>query len=60
MHRVKHLKIVVKRPLVSFVEGQYSTLNGRLYNNVGVSISFMSVMGDDTSKIPTQLIDQCK
>ena len=35
-------------------------MNGRTYTNVGVSISFLSVLGDDTAKIPNQLVDSCK
>lgn len=60
LHRIKYLKIVVKRPLVTFIEGQYSQLNGRVYSSVGVSISFLSVVGDDTAKLPNQLVDSCK
>lgn len=60
VHRVRYLKIVVKKPLVTFIEGQYSPMNGRTYNNVGVSISFLSVLGDDIAKIPNQLVDSCR
>jgi hypothetical protein len=60
VHRVKYLKIVVKRPLVTFIEGQYSQMNGRTYTNLGVSISFLSVLGDDTAKIPNLLVESCK
>ncbi len=56
VHRVKYLKIVVKRPNVTFIEGPYSQLNGKSYNNVGCNISFLSVMGDDLAKLPNQMV----
>jgi hypothetical protein len=60
LHRVKYLKIVVKRPIITFLEGQYSPLNGKPYNNLGSSISFLSITGDDTEKLPYRLIESCK
>lgn len=59
-HRVKHLRIIVKRPMISFVEGQYSPLNGKHYKNLGCNISFLSVTGDDVSKLPYRLEETCK
>lgn len=50
-HRAKYLKIIVKRPIITFIEGQYSQLNGRNYSNLGCSLSFLSVTGDDAEKM---------
>lgn len=58
--RVKFLKIVVKRPTVSFIEGQYSPLNGKPYTNLGSSICFLSVLGDNLQKIKPILLNHCK
>lgn len=59
-HRAKYLKIVVKRPNVTFIQGQYSQLNGRNYNNLGCSITFLSVSGDDVDKIPWWYAEGCR
>jgi len=48
LHKLLYLKVIVKRPVVSFIEGQFSQLNGRCYNVLGCSISFLSVTGDDS------------
>lgn len=47
LHKVKYLRITVKKPLVTFLEGQYSPLNGKPYNNLGCYLAFLSVTGDD-------------
>ncbi len=60
LHRVKYLKITIKRPIITFIEGQYSPLNGKPYNNIGCSISFLSVIGDDADKLSFKLLDSCK
>ena len=52
VHRARYLKIIVKRPIVTFIEGQYSQLNGRNYSVLGCSLSFLSVTGDDAEKVP--------
>lgn len=59
-YRIKYLKIVVKRPVVSFIEGQYSPLNGKPYTNLGCSISFLSILGDNFQKQKVTLLKQCK
>jgi len=59
-HRAQYLKIIVKRPTVTFIEGAYSQLNGRHYNNLGCSLTFLSVTGDDIDKIPVWLSEGCK
>lgn len=59
-HRAKFLKIIVKRPNITFIEGQYSQLNGRNYNNLGCSLTFLSVTGDDIEKMPWWLVEGCR
>lgn len=58
--KVKYLKIIVKRPVVSFIEGQYSPLNGKPYTNLGCNISFLSVLGDSLQKRKITLLNLCK
>lgn len=58
--RVKFLKIIVKRPVISFIEGQYSPLNGKPYTNLGCSICFLSVLGDNFQKRKSTLLNFCK
>lgn len=60
LHKARYLKLTVKRPTVAFIEGQYSQLNGKNYNTLGCSISFLSVTGDDCDKLPFTLIESCK
>lgn len=59
-YRAKYLKIIVKRPTVTFIEGVYSQLNGRHYNSLGCSLTFLSVTGDDVDKMPVWLSEGCK
>lgn len=58
--RVKFLKIIVRRPIVSFIEGQYSPLNGKPYTSLGCSVSFLSVLGDNFQKRKLTLLNYCK
>lgn len=60
LHKVKYLKLIVRRPTVTFIEGQYSQLNGKNYNVLGCNISFLSVMGDDCEKHSFALSESCK
>lgn len=60
LHRIKYLKLIIKRPVVSFLEGQYSPINSRPYKNLGSSLSFLSVTGDDLQKLPTRLLTSCQ
>lgn len=59
-HRARYLKIIAKRPTVTFIEGQYSQLNGRHYNNLGCNMTFLSVTGDDVDKMPVMLSEGCR
>lgn len=56
VHKTKYFKIIIKRPIVTFIEGQYSQLNGKNYNTLGCTISFLSVTGDDCEKLSFSLI----
>lgn len=58
--RVKYLKIIIKRPVVTFIEGQYSPLNAKAYTNLGCSISFLSVLGDNLQRRRQGLLTHCK
>lgn len=49
-HKIKFLKLIVQRPTVTFLEGQYSQLNGKSYTSLGCNISFLSIIGDDSEK----------
>ena len=54
-HRIKYLRIIVKRPNVTFIEGQFSPLNGKQYQNLGCNLSFLSILGDSVEKLPYKL-----
>lgn len=60
LHKIKYLKLIVRRPTITFLEGQYSQLNGKTYSALGCNISFLSVIGDDCEKHSLTLIDSCK
>jgi|LakMenEpi03Aug12_release.lakeMendotaPanAssembly.Ray.scaffolds.fasta_scaffold3119830_1 hypothetical protein len=47
LHKIKYIKLIVRRPTITFLEGQYSPLNGKNYSALGCNISFLSVIGDD-------------
>ena len=50
----------MRRPIVTFVE-QLSLLSNKPYKNIAISISFISITGVNTDKIPvnitTKLLD---
>lgn len=50
VHKVKYMKLIVRRPTVTFIEGQYSQINGKSYNSLGCNITFLSLVGDDCDK----------
>ena len=52
--KVKFIKLRFRRPVVTFVEG-LSMLSNKTYKNVAVSISFLSISGYDTAKIPSNM-----
>lgn len=58
-NKVKFLKLTIRRPIVSFIEG-YSPLCSKSYNNVGFSLSFMSISGYDVAKMPQGIEKRCK
>ena len=58
-HRFKYLRVIIKRPNVTFVEGQYSPLNGKFFQNLVCNISFLSIMGDNVEKLPYRLTEVC-
>ena len=47
--KVSHLRFRFARPVVNLVE-ELSLLSGKLYKNVALSVSFVSIMGIDTKK----------
>lgn len=59
-YRLKYLRIFVGRPVISFIEGQFSPLNGKTYKVLGSNISFMSLTGDDVDKLPFRMVNSCK
>lgn len=60
LHKVRFLKLIVRRPTVTFIEGQYSQLNGKNYSALGCNLSFLSVVGDDCDKHSLALADSCR
>lgn len=61
LHKVRYLKLIIRRPTVTFIEGQqYSQLNGKNYSALGCNLSFLSVVGDDCDKHSLALADSCK
>lgn len=56
-YRIKYLKIIVKRPVVSFIQGSYSPMNGKAFNNVGSSITFLSIIGEGYQKRKLDLLN---
>lgn len=57
--KIKFLKLTVKRPVVSFIEG-LSALSSKNYNNLCFSLSFLSIMGYDVAKLPSGIEKRCK
>lgn len=57
--KIKFLKLTIKRPVVSFIEG-LSALSTKTYNSVGFSLSFLSIMGYDVAKLPQGIEKRCK
>jgi len=49
--RVSYLKFRFRRPVVTFIEG-LSLLSNKIYKNIAVSISFISIAGFDVKKLP--------
>lgn len=60
LHKVRYLKLIVRRPTVTFLEGQYSQLNGKNYGALGCNLSFLSVVGDDCDKHSLTLAGSCR
>jgi hypothetical protein len=56
-YHIKYLKIIIKRPLISFIEGTYSTLNGRPYTTLGSHLSFVSITGENFLKRKFDLLN---
>lgn len=57
---MKYLRIFVRRPVVSFVEGQFSPLCGKSYKTLGCNVNFLSISGDDIDKLPFRISSSCK
>lgn len=60
LHKVRYMKLIVRRPTVTFIEGQYSQFNGKNYNVLGCNLSFLSVIGDDCEKHSFALTESCR
>ena len=60
LHKVRYMKLIVRRPTVTFLEGQYSQFNGKSYNVLGCNLSFLSVIGDDCEKHSFALTESCR
>lgn len=51
---VKYLRFIIRRPYITFVEN-YSCLVSKQWNNVSISISFLSISGYNVSKLSNAL-----
>lgn len=49
-NKVQVIKLRIRRPVVTFVE-QNSMLVNKVYKNIAIGISFVSILGHDISKV---------
>ena len=49
--RISYLKIRIRRPVITFIENT-SWLASKKYDNVAISVSFISILGYDTTRLP--------